>query len=96
MPAEAFTDQHAAQFAAPPLGEPVSRDRQFAALNHTVPDRHLKLSRAVRKCSVIHQLQSSLDTEFRRFTKHPLPTTKLRCCLPKSRKSGFVIWVNQG
>lgn len=48
MSTEAFTDQHATQFAAQPLGEPVSWDIQFAALNNTVLYCQLQLSRAVR------------------------------------------------
>lgn len=96
MPTEAFTHQHAAQLAAQPLGEPVCWYIQLAALNHAVLYRHLELPRAASQRSILHQLQGSLDTEFRRFTKHPLPAAELCGRLSKSRKSWLIMWVDKG
>lgn len=96
IPTKPLTDQHAAQLAAQPLGEPVCRNVQLAALDHAVLYLHMQLGGAASTGSIVRQFQDGLDAEFRRPTECPLPATQLRRRPAESRKRWLISWVNKG
>lgn len=86
MPTKPLADQHAAQLVTQPLGEPVCRDVQLAALDHGVLYLHVQPGGAASAGSIVRQFQDGLDAEFRRLTECPLPATELRRRTAESRK----------